>query len=206
MFHDIQLILVSWEWLLLAAAVGYLIGSVPTGVILARLMGLGDLRKIGSGSTGATNVLRTGNRTAAAATLVLDLAKGLIPVLVFLNWGDLAAQSAGIGAVLGHCLPVWLGFRGGKGMATFGGVMLGLYWPAALLVGTTWLAVLALTRISSAAALTATLSAPVWLWALTRPEAVLTAAGLAAFIWLRHQANIRRLIAGQEPRIGGGAA
>lgn len=206
MVHDLQLIQASWSWLALALAAGYLCGSIPVGVILTRAMGLGDLRKMGSGSTGATNVLRTGSKTAAALTLMLDLAKGLIPVVLFLNWGDLAAQAAGIGAVLGHCLPVWLGFRGGKGMATFGGVILGLYWPAGLLVGATWLAMVVLTRISSVGALTATVAAPVWLWALTRPEAVLTAAGLAAFIWLRHHANIRRLIAGKEPKIGRGGA
>lgn len=202
MIHDLQLIQTSLPWLLQALAAGYLVGSIPVGVILSRLMGLGDLRKIGSGNIGATNVLRTGSKTAAALTLLLDMAKGLAPVVIFLGWGDLAAQAAAIGAVLGHCLPVWLWFRGGKGMATFVGVILGLYWPAGLLVCVTWLAAVALTRISSVGALTAAASAPLWLWLFDRPEAVLAAAGLAAWIWLRHHGNIRRLAAGREPRIG----
>ena len=202
MLHDLQLIQTSWPWLAQAFGTGYLIGSVPFGVVLAGLMGLGDLRKIGSGNIGATNVLRTGNKLAAALTLVLDMVKGLVPVLIFLNWGDLACQAAGIGAVLGHCLPVWLWFRGGKGLATFIGVILGFYGLAGALVCVTWLAVAAITRISSAASLAAALSAPLWLWALARPEAVISAAALAAWIWLRHHSNIRRLIAGQEPRIG----
>lgn len=202
MFHDWQLIEVSLTWLARAFLVGYLIGSIPVGVILARVMGLGDLRKVGSGNIGATNVLRTGNKVAAGLTLVLDMVKGLIPVLIFLGWGDLAAQSAGIGAVLGHCLPVWLWFRGGKGVATFLGVILGLYWPAGLLVCVTWLVAAGLTRISSAGALAAAASAPIWLITLDRPEAVLTAAGLAAWVWLRHHENIRRILSGTEPRIG----
>ena len=202
MLHDWQLIQTSWPWLAQALAVGYLIGSIPTGVILSRLMGLGDLRKIGSGNIGATNVLRTGNKVAAALTLVLDMVKGLIPVLVFLGWGDLAAQSAGVGAVLGHCLPVWLFFRGGKGVATFLGVIIGLYWPAGLLVCATWLAAAGLSRISSVGALAAAASAPIWLWILGRPEAVIAAAVLAAWVWLRHDQNLRRLATGTEPRIG----
>ncbi len=204
MFHDLQLIQVSLSWLGLAFAGGYLIGSVPTGVVLARLFGLGDLRKIGSGNIGATNVLRTGNKAAAALTLLLDMLKGLIPVLIFINWGDLAAQSAGIGAVLGHCLPVWLRFRGGKGVATFLGVILGFYWLAGVLACATWLAAAALSRRSSVGSLAAAVSAPLWLWILVRPEAVLTAAGLALWIWLRHHANLRRLAKGEEPRIGKG--
>ena len=203
MFHEMQLIQTSLPWLAQAFAVGYLVGSIPMGVVLARIFRLGDLRKIGSGNIGATNVLRTGNKLAAGLTLLLDMLKGLIPVLVFLSqWGDLAAQAAGIGAVLGHCLPVWLRFRGGKGVATFLGVILGLYWVAGLLVCATWLAAAAVSRISSVGALAAALSAPIWLHLLERPEAVLTAAGLAAWVWLRHHANIRRLLKGEEPRIG----
>ena len=206
MLHDLQLIETSLPWLLQALAAGYLIGSIPVGVVLARVFGLGDLRKIGSGNIGATNVLRTGNKAAAALTLVLDMVKGLAPVLVFFQWGDLAAQAAGIGAVLGHCLPIWLRFRGGKGVATFLGVILGLYWLAGLLVCATWLAAAAVTRISSVGALAAAASAPVWLWVLSRPEAVLTAAGLAVWIWIRHHQNIGRLLKGEEPRIGANRA
>ena len=206
MLHDLQLIETSLPWLLQALAAGYLIGSIPVGVVLARVFGLGDLRKIGSGNIGATNVLRTGNKAAAALTLVLDMVKGLVPVLIFFQWGDLAAQAAGIGAVLGHCLPIWLRFRGGKGVATFLGVILGLYWLAGLLVCATWLAAAAVTRISSVGALAAAASAPVWLWGLSRPEAVLTAAGLAVWIWIRHHQNIGRLLKGEEPRIGANRA
>jgi len=204
MLHTVM----GWEralpWLLTALAAGYLIGSIPVGVLLARVFGLGDLRKIGSGNIGATNVLRTGNKVAAALTLALDMAKGLAAVLVFLRWGDLAAQAAGIGAVLGHCLPVWLWFRGGKGMATFIGVILGLYWLAALAVCATWLAAAALSRRSSVASMAAAASAPLWLYLTGRIEAVLAAAVLAILIWLRHHANIGRLIRGEEPRIGQG--
>lgn len=202
MLHDMQLIEASWSWLLIAVAAGYVIGSIPMGVIVARLFSLGDLRQIGSGNIGATNVLRTGNKLAAALTLIVDMAKGWIAVVLFLQWGDLAGQAAGIGAVLGHCLPVWLWFRGGKGVATFLGVILGFYWGAGLLVCATWLVTAAITRISSAAAIAAAVSAPIWLFALGRPEAVLAAAVLAAWVILRHHANIKRLLAGTEPRIG----
>ena len=202
MLHTVM----GWEralpWLLTALACGYLIGSVPVGVLLARLFGLGDLRKVGSGNIGATNVLRTGNKLAAALTLLLDMVKGLVPVVLFLNWGDLAAQSAGVGAVLGHCLPVWLKFRGGKGVATFLGVIIGLHWPSGALVCATWLAAAALTRISSVGALAAAAAAPVILYAFGRLEAVLAAILLAAWVWLRHHQNILRLIRGEEPRIG----
>lgn len=202
MLHTIMGLERALPWLLLALAGGYVIGSIPMGVIVARLFKLGDLRKIGSGNIGATNVLRTGNKLAAALTLIVDMAKGLIAVLIFLRWGDLAAQAAGIGAVLGHCLPVWLWFRGGKGVATFIGVIFGFFWQAGILVCVTWLAVAALFRISSLSALAAAVSAPVWLLLLGRPEAVLAAAVLAAWLILRHHANIRRLLAGTEPRIG----
>ncbi len=205
MLHDVM----AWDralpWLGLAFACGYLIGSVPVGLIAARLFGVVDPRKIGSGNIGATNVLRTGNKRAAAVTLLLDMAKGAVPVLVFLNlWGDLAAQAAGAGAIIGHTLPVWLRFRGGKGVATFLGVTLGLYPPAGALVCATWLAAAFLGRISSVAALAAAASAPLWFWLLDRPEAVLVMAGLAAWVWLRHAANIGRLLRGHEPRIGAG--
>ncbi|WP_406600609.1 glycerol-3-phosphate 1-O-acyltransferase PlsY [Thermohalobaculum sediminis] len=202
MLHEVMAPDRALPWLALALACGYLAGSVPFGVIVARLFRLGDLRKIGSGNIGATNVLRTGNKVAAALTLVLDAMKGTVPVVVFLGWGDLAAQAAGAGAMLGHCFPVWLRFRGGKGVATFIGVVLGLSLPAGLLVCATWLAAARMSRISSVGALAAAGLAPLWFWTLGRIEAVLTVAGLAALVWMRHHANIRRLIAGEEPRIG----
>ena len=204
MMHHVM----GWElalpWLLAAMAGGYLVGSIPFGVIVARAFGLGDLRRIGSGNIGATNVLRTGSKAAAALTLVLDMAKGFAPVAVALaQWGDLAAQSAAIGAMLGHCLPVWLWFRGGKGVATFIGIIFALHWPTGLCVCAVWLAAAAVTRISSASALVATAAAPVILWSFGRLEAVLCAAILAAWVWLRHNQNIARLVRGEEPRIGG---
>ena len=202
MFHDVMGLERALPWLIAAFAGGYLAGSVPFGMLLSRLMGLGDLRRIGSGNIGATNVLRTGNRTAAALTLVLDALKGALPVLLFLGWGDLAAQAAGAGALVGHCFPVWLRFRGGKGVATFLGVMVGLYWPAGAAVCLTWLAGAGISRISSVGALAAAASAPLWLMAFERWEAVLVAILLAALVWLRHAGNIVRLLRGEEPRIG----
>lgn len=204
MFHDILGIEQALPWLLMALAAGYLAGSIPFGVLVARVFRLGDLRRIGSGNIGATNVLRTGNRAAAALTLVLDAAKGAVPVALFLNWGDLAAQAAGLGAFIGHCLPVWLGFRGGKGVATFLGIMLGLHWLTFAALCATWLAAAALSRISSVGALAASASAPLWLMLFGRWEAVLFAIVLAVLIWLRHHANIARLVRGEEPRIGAG--
>ncbi len=184
-------------------AVGYLVGSIPVGVLLARLFGLGDLRKIGSGNIGATNVLRTGNKKAAALTLLLDALKGAVPVIVF-SGSDTAALTAGAGAVLGHCLPVWLRFRGGKGVATFLGVVLALQPVAGAAVCATWLAAAWASRISSVGALAAAASAPLWLWAVGRGEAVLVVAALAAWVWLRHRENLARLARGTEPRIGAG--
>ena len=204
MVHDIMGLERALPWLGLALACGYLAGSIPFGVIVSRVFGLGDLRKIGSGNIGATNVLRTGNRAAAALTLLLDGLKGFLPAWLFLGWGDLAAQSAAAGAFLGHCFPVWLGFRGGKGVATFLGIVLALSFPAGLLACATWLAAAFLSRISSVGALAAAAASPVWFWLLGRYEAVLTVAGLAALVWLRHHANIGRLLRGEEPRIGGG--
>lgn len=202
MLHE----LMGWEraipWLLTALFTGYLVGSIPFGVVLARVFRLGDLSKIGSGNIGATNVLRTGNKLAAGLTLALDMAKGALPVLIFLSWGDLTAQAAGVGAVLGHCLPVWLKFRGGKAVATFLGVILGLNFLAGAAVCATWLAVAALFRISSLSALVAAGSAPLWLWALDGPRAVLAAGVLALWVWGRHHQNIARLLHGKEPRIG----
>jgi acyl phosphate:glycerol-3-phosphate acyltransferase len=205
MLHDVM----AWEralpWLGVAFACGYLVGSVPVGLLVSRLFGIVDPRRIGSGNIGATNVLRTGSKRAAAATLLFDMAKGAVPVLVFLHlWGDLAAQAAGVGAIVGHTLPVWLRFRGGKGVATFLGLVLGLYPPAGALVCATWLLAAFVSRISSLGALAATASAPVWFWLLGRPEAVLAVTAVAAWVWLRHADNIGRLARGSEPRIGAG--
>lgn len=186
--------------LLLALAAGYLIGAIPAGVVLARVFGLGDLRKIGSGNIGATNVLRTGNKGAAALTLVLDALKGAVAVLIFSALP--MAQAAAIGAMLGHCLSFWVGFRGGKGVATFLGIMLALAPIAGLLICASWLAGAALSRISSVGALVATLSAPLWLLLLGRGELFVTTILLSAWVWLRHSQNISRLLNGTEPRIG----
>ncbi len=181
----------------------YLLGSVPFGVLIARALGLGDLRAIGSGNIGATNVLRTGNKGAAAATLLLDGAKGGVAVLVARALvGEPAALVAGFAAFLGHLFPVWLGFRGGKGVATFLGVLLALDVAAGLAACATWLATAFLFRYSSLAALVASASGPVWLWLFGRPDAALLGLALAVLVWIRHQTNIRRLLAGDEPRIG----
>lgn len=190
--------------LLLALGLGaYLMGSIPFGVLVTRAMGLGDVRRIGSGNIGATNVLRTGNKGAALATLLLDAGKGAVAVLIARALaGEDAAQLAALASFLGHLFPVWLGFRGGKGVATFLGTMLALAWPVGLACCATWLAGFALLRISSAAALIATASAALWL-AILGPRAMIPLAlVLAALVWFRHEANIRRLIAGTEPRVG----
>jgi glycerol-3-phosphate acyltransferase PlsY len=205
MFHHIMGAERAVPWLAIAFACGYLAGSIPFGVIVARLFGLGDLRKIGSGNIGATNVLRTGNKRAAALTLLFDALKGAVPVWIFLGlWGDLAGQLAGLGAFLGHCFPVWLKFRGGKGVATWLGVMLAIHPVSFAAMGLTWLAAAYLTRISSAGALAAAASGPLWLMLFGRWEAVLLAIILGALVWIRHHANIRRIIRGQEPKIGQG--
>jgi glycerol-3-phosphate acyltransferase PlsY len=189
--------------LMLAALVGYLLGSVPFGMVMARLFGLGDLRAIGSGNIGATNVLRTGNKLAAFLTLVLDAGKGGIAVLLMRALlAEDAAMLAGVAAFIGHLFPVWLGFKGGKGVATFLGTMLALAPLVGVAACLTWLAVAAVTRYSSLSALAAAVSGPVWAWVLGAPQAIVVCALLAALIVERHKANISRLIAGTEPRIG----
>jgi glycerol-3-phosphate acyltransferase PlsY len=181
----------------------YVLGSVPFGIVMARAFGLGDLRKIGSGNIGATNVLRTGNKLAAFLTLVLDAGKGGIAVLAArAALGEDAAQVAGFAAFLGHCFPIFLGFQGGKGVATFLGTLLALAWPVGLAACATWAVVAGITRISSLSALVAAALSPVWAVALGRPETVVLLGLLAVLIFYRHGANIRRLIAGTEPRIG----
>jgi glycerol-3-phosphate acyltransferase PlsY len=185
------------------ALAAYLLGSVPFGIVMARLFGLGDLRQIGSGNIGATNVLRTGNRTAAALTLILDAGKGGIAVLIARALvGEDAAQVAGLAAFFGHCFPVFLGFRGGKGVATFLGTLLALFWPAGIAACLTWLLVAAVTRYSSLSALVAAVLSPLWAALLGRPEAALLCILLAALILWRHGENIARLRAGTEPKIG----
>lgn len=187
-------------------AAGYLIGSVPFGLIATRLGGAGDIRSIGSGNIGATNVLRTGRRDLALITLLGDGGKGAVAVLLAgALVSPLAAAVAGGGAFLGHLFPVWLSFRGGKGVATFFGILFALAWPAGLAAGATWIVMALLFRFSSLAALTAAALSPVWLVLLNQatPERLGLSLGMAALIIMRHQANIRRLIKGEEPRIGG---
>ena len=189
--------------LLLVAVLAYLLGSVPFGLVITRALGLGDLRSIGSGNIGATNVLRTGNKGAALATLLLDAGKGGIAVLLArVALGEDAAQLAALASFLGHLFPVWLGFRGGKGVATFLGTLLALAWPVGLLACATWVAMAAISRISSLSALVAAASAPLWLLLLGQFEALALAILLAALVWQRHAANIARLRAGTEPKIG----
>jgi glycerol-3-phosphate acyltransferase PlsY len=189
--------------LILWAALGYLLGSVPFGLVIARALGLGDLRKIGSGNIGATNVLRTGNKPAALATLLLDSGKGAIAVLLARHFGgETAAILAGGAAFLGHCFPVWLGFKGGKGVATFLGTLLALHWPLGLIACGTWLVTAGVSRISSLSALLAAALSPVFAWALGRSDLILVCLFLAVLIFIRHKANIARLLDGSEPRIG----
>jgi acyl phosphate:glycerol-3-phosphate acyltransferase len=192
-------------WLAPAAALllGYLLGSIPFGVLLTRLGGAGDLRAIGSGNIGATNVLRTGRKGLAAATLVLDMAKGAAAVLIAEALFPGAAMLGGLAAFIGHCYPAWLGFRGGKGVATLMGVVLALSWPAGLVYAAVWLAMLAIFRISSLAGMTAAISAPVSAAYFDRPELVLMLLALALIVVWKHRENIDRLLSGTEPRVGG---
>jgi glycerol-3-phosphate acyltransferase PlsY len=206
MTHDI----LGWEralpWLTVALLGGYLFGSIPFGVIIARLKGLGDLRSIGSGNIGATNVLRTGDKWAAAAVLLLDAGKGAFAVSTFSVWGPLPAMIAGFGAFIGHIFPAWLKFRGGKGVATWLGVMLAGHWPTGLLCCAVWLGTAWLFRFSSLAALVAAGTAPFWLMLFSQWGAVLVAAAMAVILYLAHARNILRLIRGQESRISLGKA
>ena len=191
--------------LALVALLGYLVGSIPFGVLITRAFGLGDLRAIGSGNIGATNVLRTGNKAAALATLLLDGGKGAVAVLATRALaGEGAALVAGFAAFLGHLFPVWLGFRGGKGVATFLGLTLALAFPAGLASCAAWLATAFAFRFSSLAALVAAASAPLWLWLWGPPQAAWVGLALAVLVFVRHHANIRRLLDGTEPRIGSG--
>jgi acyl phosphate:glycerol-3-phosphate acyltransferase len=187
----------------LALALGYLLGSVPWGLVLTRAAGLGDIRAIGSGNIGATNVLRTGHKGLAAATLALDIGKGAAALgLAQALWGETAGLLAGFGAMLGHAFPAWLGFKGGKGVATGGGVLLAAAWWLGLGCALVWLGMALITRISSASALAACAAAPLIALLAGRLDLAVFAAGIAALVIWRHQGNIQRLLAGTEPRIG----
>lgn len=187
---------------IMAALLGYLSGSIPFGLLFTRWAGLGDVRSIGSGNIGATNVLRTGNKKIAAATLIADAVKGTIPILLMkMVGGETAGLIAGLAAFAGHLFPIWLGFKGGKGVATNIGVLFGLYWPLGLIFLAVWLAMAFIFRISSLSALTAAVLSPLWAWLLGRPTYVLPLILLAALIWIMHYENIARLLKGQESKI-----
>ncbi len=202
----------SAPYFLAAFLFGYLLGSIPFGLLLAKLAGLGDVRSIGSGNIGATNVLRTGRKDVAAATLLLDAGKGFAAVLIASQFGPSTAALAAIGALVGHCYPVWLKFKGGKGVATFLGVVLALSWPHALLFAVVWLVLAFALRYSSLAALVATLCVP--LAAFLFPEGSFfgafaigeVTAIMVLIIWWKHRANIARLMRGEESKIGGSKA
>ncbi|WP_170377828.1 glycerol-3-phosphate 1-O-acyltransferase PlsY [Ruegeria atlantica] len=189
--------------LILWAVLGYLMGSVPFGMIVAKVMGLGNLRNIGSGNIGATNVLRTGNKAAAALTLIFDAAKGAVAVLLARALaGEDAAQIAALAAFLGHCFPVWLGFNGGKGVATFLGLWLALDWRVGVACCLTWLVAAAIWRISSLGALVAAAMSVVWVIVLTDSSAFALSIILTLLVYWRHSANLARIKAGTEPKIG----
>jgi glycerol-3-phosphate acyltransferase PlsY len=189
-------------YLLGALIFGYLMGSIPFGVILTRMAGLGDIRKVGSGNIGATNVLRTGRKGLAIATLLGDALKGTAAVLIAAQWGEQSATLAALGAFLGHLYPVWLKFKGGKGVATFIGILIGLNWIAALIFAAIWLGVAFATRYSSLSALVASAAAPIVLWLLGAPTVAAIAVILVALLWWKHSENISRLLAGTEGKIG----
>ncbi|MBJ3777915.1 glycerol-3-phosphate 1-O-acyltransferase PlsY [Acuticoccus mangrovi] len=192
-----------WPYFAAMFLVAYLLGSIPFGVLLTRFAGLGDVRNIGSGNIGATNVLRTGRKDLAAATLLCDALKGAAAVIIGARWGgpDFVVTAA-LGAFLGHLFPVWLGFKGGKGVATYVGCLMAAAWPAGLAFAAIWLGVAFTLRYSSLAALLASLATPFVLAALDRYQLAEAFALLTLLLWLKHHANIRRLIRGEESRIG----
>lgn len=192
--------------LIAIAVLGYLLGSIPFGVLVTKMMGLGDLRKIGSGNIGATNVLRTGNKGAALATLLLDGGKGAAAVLIAraVTGHEDAAQLAGLSAFLGHLFPVWLGFKGGKGVATFLGTLLALAWPVGVAACLTWFATAVISRISSLSALVAATLSVAWAAVFGQGHMIYLIVILATLVFWKHLPNIERLKAGTEPRIGGG--
>jgi glycerol-3-phosphate acyltransferase PlsY len=185
-----------------AALLGFALGSIPFGLILTRAAGLGDIRAIGSGSIGATNVLRTGKKGLAAATVLLDAAKAALPVLVAGQIWPGTEGVAGVAAVAGHCFTPWLGFRGGKGFASAAGALLALAWPAMLACAGVWAAVLYLSRISSVASMTTVVAAPLLAWALGYPQVIAPLLAIAAIVLVQHRANIGRLLRGEEPKVG----
>ena len=193
---------IIWIAPTLALVLGYLLGSIPFGVLLTRAFGAGDLRKIGSGNIGATNVLRTGRKGLAAATLLLDLLKGAVAVLLAARFLPPDAPLAAIGAFVGHCYPVWLKFRGGKGVATLMGIVLALHWPIGLVYAAVWLGLLAALRISSVAGMAAAISAPVSAALFNRFDLVMLLLVLACIVLWKHGDNIERLLTGNEPRLG----
>ena len=197
---------IIWVPPLAALLIGYLLGSIPFGIVLTRMTGAGDLRQIGSGNIGATNVLRTGRKGLAAATLLLDLAKGLVAVLLVAWLWPGEQPLAAAGALIGHCYPVWLRFRGGKGVATLMGVALGLDWRVGLIFALLWLGLLALARISSLAGMAAAISTPVTAAFLDEFDIVPLLMALAGIVLWKHRANIARLVDGTEPRVGGAKA
>ncbi|WP_299587920.1 glycerol-3-phosphate 1-O-acyltransferase PlsY [uncultured Tateyamaria sp.] len=194
----------TFATLALWAVIGYVLGSIPFGMVLARVMNLGNLRDIGSGNIGATNVLRTGNKTAAALTLLLDAGKGAAALLLAraLTGAEDAAQLAGLAAMFGHCYPVWLGFRGGKGVATFLGLLLALHWPVGIAACIAWLVGAGISRISSMGALVAAAASTFFMMFLGKPDALFLGVILTLLIFWRHRANISRIRAGTEPKIG----
>lgn len=199
---------ISWSYegpyFLAALVCGYLLGSIPFGLIITRLAGLGDIRKIGSGNIGTTNVLRTGRKSLAALTLLGDALKGTFAVVVaYRYYGMDMSLVAGLGAFLGHLFPVWLKFRGGKGVATYLGVLLGYFWPAGLAFAAIWIAVAFLGRYSSLSALVASIATPPLLYfVFTQPQVAEMMALLTVLLWVKHAANINRLVSGTESRIG----
>ena len=187
---------------IIALAVGYLLGSIPFGLLLTRLAGKGDIRDIGSGNIGATNVLRTGAKGLAAATLILDAVKGAVAVMIAQRFWPDAINYAAAGALVGHLYPVWLRFKGGKGVATLLGILVPLFWQAALVYVVVWLGLLFLLRISSVAGMSAAVSAPITVAVLGKMALVPMLIGFALLIIWKHQENIRRLLKGEEPRVG----
>lgn len=192
----------AWPFYLSALAFGYLLGSIPFGLLITRMAGMGDVRSIGSGNIGATNVLRTGRKNLAALTLICDALKGTIPVLIAGLWGPDTAIIAGLGAFIGHLYPIWLKFKGGKGVATYIGVLLGLKWFMVVIFGVCWIATALISRYSSLSALIASLLTPIILFWIGHHQLAELFALLTLLLWIRHAANIRRLLKGKESRIG----
>ena len=189
---------------LFAALLGFFLGSIPFGLLLTRAAGLGDVRDIGSGSIGATNVLRTGNKGLAAATVLLDAAKGAVPVLIAAYFWPGTEGVAAVAAVAGHCFTPWLNFKGGKGFATAAGVLLALAWPVMLACAAVWAATLAVSRISSVSSMTTVIAAPLIAWVMGYPQVVAPLIAIALIVIIQHRANIGRLMRGEEPKVGGG--